>query len=272
MGVSGMLQANGSEHESHLGRRSLFSGSGWIHGLAEPDIGITEAVLESGGVRGRILLKDEVRTSSGPLLKHLAGSGLQLTMLSGDRQEAAISVARQVGLQEVLAGLDPQHKVDQIRAWTAAGERVAMIGDGVNDAPSLAAAHVGVAMGLRGSDTALEQADVVLTQDRLERFFIAYQISRKARRVIRQNLAISLGSVAVLVVAAFAGWIPLTVAVIGHEGSTVVVVLNSLRLLMSDYEDQGGPQTPDQAPPRQSGVNPELATHGVGRRPPDEAL
>jgi Cd2+/Zn2+-exporting ATPase len=134
-------------------------------------------------------------------------------------------------LDDVRAELKPEEKVAVIKSLSDDGNRVAMIGDGVNDAPSLAAAHVGVAMGARGSDAALEQADVVLMHDRLENFLAAFRLSQRARRIIRQNLLVSLGTVALLVVFALLGKIPLTVGVVGHEGSTVVVVMNSLRLL-----------------------------------------
>ncbi len=131
----------------------------------------------------------------------------------------------------VRAELKPDQKVVAIRELTAQGSCVAMIGDGVNDAPSLAAAHIGVAMGARGSDAALEQADVVLMHDRLENFVAAFRLGQRARAIIRQNLVISLGTIAVLVGFALLGKVPLTIGVIGHEGSTVVVVMNSLRLL-----------------------------------------
>jgi Cd2+/Zn2+-exporting ATPase len=231
------VQANVDGRAAQLGRRSLMGHAAWLARIPEPQPGLTEVLYADGEVQGRFLLEDQVRTSSRPLLAKLYDAGLHLTMLSGDRKEAVQGVAEQVGLREFEFGLSPDEKVARIKHWTEAGEKPAMVGDGVNDAPSLAAAYVGVAMGMRGSDAALEQADVVLMKDRLDRFYVAYELSRRARRIIRQNLAVSLGSVVVLVAGAFAGVIPLTIGVIGHEGSTVVVVLNSLRLLLMRFEE-----------------------------------
>jgi Cd2+/Zn2+-exporting ATPase len=154
-------------------------------------------------------------------------------MLTGDRRQAAESVAREIGLDEVRAHLTPEQKVAAIQELRAAapGRRVAMVGDGVNDAPSLAAADVSVAMGARGSDAALEQAEVILMHDRIENFLAAERLSRRARAIIRQNLAISLGVVIVMVVATALGAVPLAVGVAAHEGSTLIVCINSLRLL-----------------------------------------
>jgi Cd2+/Zn2+-exporting ATPase len=162
----------------------------------------------------------------------LRQAGLRSVVLTGDRRAAAEQLRRELTVDDVRSELKPDQKVAAVRALSAGGRRVAMVGDGVNDAPSLAAAHIGVAMGARGADAALEQADVVLMHDRLENFLAAFRLSQRARGIIRQNLFVSLGTVAVLVVLAMLGVIPLTVGVVGHEGSTVVVVMNSLRLLL----------------------------------------
>ena len=150
---------------------------------------------------------------------------------------AYFDLRERLAVQEVRAGLRPEEKLQYIVELAKNGKRAAMIGDGINDSPSLAAAHVGVAMGARGSDAALEQADLVLMHDRLENFLKAFDISVAARRIIRQNIAISLGVIVVLVGFALAGHIPLTLGVMGHEGSTLLVVLNSLRLLWADHTE-----------------------------------
>jgi Cd2+/Zn2+-exporting ATPase len=162
----------------------------------------------------------------------LRQEGLRPVVLTGDRKAAGEHLRTELALEDIRSELKPEEKLAEIGELTQKGERVAMVGDGVNDAPSLAAAHIGVAMGARGSDAALEQADVVLMHDRLENFLAAFRLSQRARRVIRQNLVVSLGTVVVLVIFALLGKIPLTVGVVGHEGSTVVVVMNSLRLLL----------------------------------------
>ncbi len=199
--------------------------------LAEPEPGTSEVWLRHGSLTGRILLRDALRAEARKVVAELHNAGLQTVVLTGDRQSTADHLKTALGVADVRAGLKPDEKLAVIRSFTRENRLVAMIGDGVNDAPSLAAAHVGVAMGARGSDAALEQAEVVLMNDRLENFWAAYQLSRKARQIIHQNLVISLGTVVVLVIMALAGIIPLTVGVIGHEGSTVIVVMNSLRLL-----------------------------------------
>jgi Cd2+/Zn2+-exporting ATPase len=206
---------------------------GWIKEKTAPAPGVSEVFYEAGNVRGRILLEDEIRKSSRPLLEWLEKQGLKVTMLTGDREAAARLVAEQVGLKDFRFGLHPEEKVAAIREWNERGEKVAMVGDGVNDAPSLAMAEIGVAMGARGTGAALAESDIILMRDRLESFAEAFDLSRRTRRIIGQNLVISLGTVVVLVTAALGAAIPLTVGVAGHEGSTVIVVLNSLRLLAS---------------------------------------
>jgi len=180
---------------------------------------------------GRIILRDDIRPQARSVVDELRQSGLRTLVLTGDRRATAEHLKTELHVDEVRAELKPDEKVAAIKSLSDAGDFVAMVGDGVNDAPSLAVAHVGVAMGARGSDAALEQADVVLMHDRLENFLAAFRLSQRARRIIRQNLVISMGTVAVLVTFALIGKIPLPVGVVGHEGSTVIVVMNSLRLL-----------------------------------------
>ncbi len=151
-------------------------------------------------------------------------------MLSGDNGRVAQAIARQVGIDEAKAPLMPAGKVEAIRGLLAEGG-VAMVGDGVNDAPALAAASVGVAMGGAGSDAALETADVVLMSDDLAKLPFAISLAHRATAVMRQNLVIALGVSAVLIVASALGWTRISEAVVLHEGSTLVVVANGLRLL-----------------------------------------
>ena len=151
-------------------------------------------------------------------------------MLSGDNLQVARAIALEVGIDDPRAPLMPEGKVLALRELANEGG-VAMVGDGVNDAPALAAASVGIAMGGAGSDVALETADVVLMGDDLTRLPFAVGLAREATRVVRQNLMVSIGVSAVLVLASILGWVRISEAVILHEGSTLLVVANGLRLL-----------------------------------------
>jgi Zn2+/Cd2+-exporting ATPase len=217
-----------------LGRRELLEKgplAEWAKNLPVASAELSEVWVISHDLVGRILLKDQIRAESRGVLAALKRSGVRTVMLTGDRRHAAESVAKELGVDEVRAGLSPEDKVTAIVALREGGRKVAMVGDGVNDAPCLAAADVGVAMGARGSDAALEQAEVILMHDRIENFLAAQRLSRRARAIIRQNLTLSLGVVIVMVIATAFGAVPLAVGVAAHEGSTLVVCINSLRLL-----------------------------------------
>ena len=188
-------------------------------------------VGDEAGVRGAIALADTVRPAAAGVIADLKRLGVGRTvMLTGDSARVANAIAAQLGIDEIHADLLPEEKLAVVRRLLADGP-VAMVGDGVNDAPALATATLGVAMGAAGTDVALETADVVLMADDLTRLPYAIGLSRRARRTIRQNLVFSLGVIATLVVAALTIGIPLPLGVVGHEGSTVLVVLNGLRLL-----------------------------------------
>jgi Cd2+/Zn2+-exporting ATPase len=225
---------------AHIGSAALF---GEVEGTTMPDdVRATEERLRTSGrttmvVRhgdrflGVLGLMDTPRRAARATLARLKELGVERTiMLTGDSQPVADAVAAELGLTEARGGLLPEDKVTFIRALATGGNPVAMVGDGVNDAPALANATVGIAMGAGGSDVALETADVALMGDELAALPFAIGLSRRARAVIRQNLIVSLGMVALLIPATLFG-LNLGVAVLFHEGSTLVVVANALRLL-----------------------------------------
>ncbi|MEU9234391.1 heavy metal translocating P-type ATPase [Streptomyces subrutilus] len=201
------------------------------------------AALENGGrsavlVRrdgvpvGVLGLADRLRPGAAAAVTALhALTGTAPILLTGDNPRAAGRLAAQIGITDVRAGLLPQDKVAAVREQEAAGRRVLVVGDGVNDAPALAAAHTGVAMGRAGSDLALETADAVVVRDELAAVPAVIALSRAARRLVAQNLVVAGVFISVLVVWDLAGHLPLPLGVLGHEGSTVIVGLNGLRLL-----------------------------------------
>ena len=202
--------------------------------LTELETGGHTAMIVHRGDRylGVISVMDTARPSAKPTLAALRKLGIErMIMLTGDNQRVADAVAREIGITDPLGSLLPEDKVASIKKLREEEGRVAMIGDGVNDAPAMASSTVGIAMGAAGSDVALETADVALMADRLDNLPFAIGLSRQARRIIKQNLWISLGVVAILVPLTMFGVASLGPAVIAHEGSTMVVVLNALRLL-----------------------------------------
>jgi Cd2+/Zn2+-exporting ATPase len=231
------LNVPGLGMEASVNGSRIFVGSRRLlhdRGIELPEVEMTndaEVWIANDQALGVIYLRDEIRPTAKRVIDFLKRSGLSVTLLTGDRLGPAAMVAEQVGITDVRAELSPQAKLKSIHDWRASGKKVAMVGDGINDAPSLTAADVSIGMGARGSDAALEQADVVLMHDKIENVEEAFVLSRRARSVIRQNIVISLGVILFLIVSALAEKINLTTGVIGHEGSTVVVILNGLRLL-----------------------------------------
>ena len=185
---------------------------------------------------GIIGVMDIVRSEAKAALEALKELGISRTvMLTGDHQTVADGIAGQLNISDPMGGLLPEGKVAAIERLRAEVGEVAMVGDGVNDAPAMASSSVGIAMGSAGSDVALQTADIALMGDRLDRLPWILGLSRKAHRIIKQNLWISLGMVAILVPLTMSGIAEIGPAVVGHEGSTIVVVLNALRLL--GYKD-----------------------------------
>jgi Zn2+/Cd2+-exporting ATPase len=190
------------------------------------------AVSQNGQFLGVLGLADAPRPNIKQTMEQLRQLGIKrLVMLTGDNQDVAQRIAQEIGVTDVQAELLPEHKLKAIRQLQTEHSRVAMTGDGVNDAPALATATVGIAMGGAGTAVALETADVALMGDDLGKLPFAVGLSRASRAIIQQNLAISLGIIGLLIITSVLGLVQLSGAVVLHEGSTIIVVINALRLL-----------------------------------------
>jgi heavy metal translocating P-type ATPase len=181
---------------------------------------------------GMIAIRDNLRENAREAIRRLHEAGVEkVVMLTGDNQRTALAIAREAGIDEVHADLKPDDKARIVRELTQRVGHVAMVGDGVNDAPALAEATVGVAMGAAGTDVALETADVALMADDLEKLVYALHLAKRNQRIVRQNLVLSAVVIAVLVVGAVSGVFTLPIAVLGHEISEFIVIGNGLRML-----------------------------------------
>jgi Cd2+/Zn2+-exporting ATPase len=195
-------------------------------------------LVRRGGQWGVIAAADQVRPTAPDVVEGLRRRGVRsIVLISGDSAHTVEAIARQTGIDRYHGALLPEEKVRVVGELEREHGAVAMVGDGVNDAPALARATVGIAMGGVGSDAAMESADVVLMGDDLTALPYSVRLSQRARAIVIQNVAIASGVMLVLVLLVFLGHLTpfgplrLPVAVTGHEGSTVVVILNGLRLL-----------------------------------------
>jgi Cd2+/Zn2+-exporting ATPase len=246
-------EAEAVEAITGRGLRSSLNGQTVLLGslalMDEMEVAITEAQhkqlmeLQASGktlmlialnakLQGALALADTLRPDAPAAIAALKQMGVRQTiMLTGDNPRVAAAIARQANLSDFRAGLMPEDKVAEIRNLVQTHGEVAMVGDGVNDAPALANATVGIAMGGAGTDVALETADVALMGNDLSKLPYAVGLGKASRAIISQNLVISLGVIALLIVTSLTGWVGIGLAIVFHEGSTLVVVLNALRLL-----------------------------------------
>lgn len=200
---------------------------------AQAQQGRTVVVVGDTQPWGLIAIADTVRPEAIHVVAQLKQAGIEhVALLTGDNRYVAENLARQLGVDEVFAELLPEQKVEIIRQLQARYGPVAMIGDGVNDAPALATATLGVAMGAAGTDVALESADVLLMSDDLSRLPGMLRLARRARRIVRQNLIFAGTVMVVMLLLAIGGVVSLPLGVVAHEGGTLLVVANGLRLLM----------------------------------------
>ncbi|MET3808830.1 heavy metal translocating P-type ATPase [Nakamurella sp. UYEF19] len=203
-------------------------------------------VVVDGRPVGVLALSDRLRTDAADTVAQLRRlTGTAPVLLTGDNAAAAIRLGIEVGITDVRAGLLPADKVTAVQSMQQQGSRVLLVGDGVNDAPAMAAAHLGVAMGRHGSDLAMETADAVIVRDELSTVPKIIDLARRARQVVVANLVIAGAVIAGLVIWDLVGTLPLPLGVAGHEGSTIIVGLNGLRLLRTAaWRRAGSPDAP----------------------------
>ncbi|MBB6600978.1 heavy metal translocating P-type ATPase [Bacillus pumilus] len=255
--ISDMAQEQQIERSAHVtieetsgfGVKAQLNGETWrigkkdFAGKASMDREIEEAgehlsekgytvvyVQKEKEVVGCLGLKDQIRPEAKKMIQELNDLGIQTVMLTGDQQKTAEAIAQEAGIQTVVAECLPDEKVHEVNQLKKQGNSIIMVGDGINDAPALATADVGVAMG-GGTDVALETADLILMKNNLNNLTKMIRLSRKMNRVIKQNIIFSLTVICLLICANFLQVLDLPFGVIGHEGSTILVILNGLRLL-----------------------------------------
>ncbi|ANU23973.1 heavy metal translocating P-type ATPase [Planococcus donghaensis] len=187
-------------------------------------------VRDSKGILAAMALKDTVRNNTKATIDELKKAGIYCIMLTGDNRKTAGVIAKETGVDDYIAECLPADKVDELKKLVKKYEFVAMTGDGINDAPALATATTGIAMG-EGTDIALETADVILMKNDLSRIAYAIRLSKKMQRIVKQNIFFSVAVIIILIISNFFQTITLPLGVIGHEGSTILVILNGLRML-----------------------------------------
>ncbi|WP_313897751.1 heavy metal translocating P-type ATPase [Bacillus litorisediminis] len=246
-----LMKPDNMEDIAGFGVQAMFNGSRWKVGRAD-FVGREEAeqfqggvahtlakqgktvvfVKDEKGIAGLVTLKDMVRKETVQAIQALKKAGIYTVMLTGDSKKTAQAIAAESGIDTYIAECLPEVKVDEMKKLKEKFGTVAMVGDGINDAPALATATVGIAMG-EGTDAALETADVVLIKNDLPRIAEAVKLSKRMNRIIKQNVVFSISVILLLIASNFMQSLALPIGVIGHEGSTILVILNGLRLLKS---------------------------------------
>ena len=202
------------------------------HYLEALQAGLTAVMVAQGNeVVGYITLADKIREESKNAVANFSEEGIDVVLLTGDNEQVASLVADEIGIEHYKAGLLPEDKIQYVFEEQEKGHVVGMIGDGINDAPALANANIGIAMG-SGSSVAMESSDVVIVKNDLSKLFYSFKLSQKLNKLILQNVIFAIGVIITLIILNIIGILPLPLAVVFHEGSTILVILNGLRLLM----------------------------------------